>query len=384
MNNLKELLEKNIEFINNIRDKNININTLSDIVKNINEEKITIISWMKESWKEIYVANIIKKTNIWENYIYLNKSIDKQNLIKSNIDIENYINTKESKYIFIQNSWKVEWIKDFLSKYYKLNKKIIIIWNDIIIPNIKNFEITQRINNTDINKTIKYWSIKKLEIIEDKKIWLELITNKIITDSIFNLKWVKNIDLYYYTITFLAFLNKFKSNRELLRDINKVEKIAPKTFYDYIDFSLQEKIIHKIELFDFKKNKIINWKNKYYFWDNWIRNYLTNFWLDKKVLIENLIFILLKYNNYNILWWKNWVFEFSFIWKKENNTIYIHISSEKESLKIKKEVNKLLKIWDKNKKYLLVENLKELNIKKLIYEEVEIIDINDFILKKSL
>ncbi len=384
MNNLKELLKINIDFINNINDKNININTLSDIVKNINKEKITIISWMKESWKELYLANIIKKTNIWENYTYLNKSLDKHNLIKSNIDIENYINIKESKYIFIQNSWKVEWIKDFLSKYYKLDKKIIIIWNDIIIPNIKNFEITQKIDSTDINKTIKYWSIKKLKLIEDKKIWLELITNKIITDSIFNLKWVKNIDLYYYTITFLAYLNIFKSNRELLRDISEAGKIAPKTFYDYIDFSVQEKIIHKIELFDFKKNKIINWKNKYYFWDNGIRNYLTNFWLDKNILIENLIFILLKYNNYNILWWKNWVFEFSFIWKKEDNTIYIHISSEKESSEIKKEVNKLLKIWDKNKKYLLVENLKELNIKKLIYEELEIIDINDFILKKSL
>ena len=152
---------------------------------------------------------------------------------------------------------------------------------------------------------------------------------------------------------------------------------------DYIDFSIQEKIIYKIELYDFKKEKIILNKYKYFFSDNWIRNSLSNFNLDKNILIENLIFIKLNYNNYLINWWLNWIFEFSFIATKNDTKIYIHISKETERQEINKEMNKLQKVPWKAKRYLVINNIDKLNLKKYIYDDVELIGAGELI-KKSL
>jgi hypothetical protein len=48
---------------------------------------------------------------------------------------------------------------------------------------------------------------------------------------------------------------------------------------------------------------------------------------------------------------------------------------------VKKEVNKLLKIWNEWIKYLLVDSIEKLGIKKVKYESVNIIEIEDFLEK---
>jgi len=74
--------------------------------------------------------------------------------------------------------------------------------------------------------------------------------------------------LYRLILTKISKLGNFIFQRELHRNIEETEKIALRTFMDYIDFSIQEKIIYKIELYDFKKEKIILNKYKYFFSDN--------------------------------------------------------------------------------------------------------------------
>lgn len=384
MNNIQKILNKNNNYLEKSEIKNINTQQIKNILNNINNEKITIISWIRESWKANIVAYLINKTNIWENYIYFNKDLDNLNIIKSDNELDKYIATKNSKYIFLQNCWNIKWIKNVISKYYKINKKIILIWNDIVIPNINIFETNIAIDESNIENNLIYWNITKLKNIENKKIWLELITSNIFLKSIFDLKSVKNIKLYYFVITFLAFNNNHLSNREFLKLANEIEPISPKTFYDYIEFSIQEKIIQKVDLYDIKKQKIINGKSKYYFSDNWIRNYLCDFELDNKILIENIIFVYLKYNNFNVYWWKNWVFELSFLAEKNNKKVYLHLSSNIDKNEIKKEINKLLKIWDDNKKCLIIDSFEKHNIRKSNYWSVELIEIKNLLLKKSL
>ncbi len=384
MDNINKIIEKNNKYLREINIIDNNISQIKNILNNINNQKITIISWMRESWKSKIISYLINKTNIWENYIYFNKDLDNLNIIKSDNELDKYISSKNSKYIFLQNCWSVKWIKNVISKYYKINKKIILIWNDIVIPNINIFETNISIDKNNIENNIIYWNIDKLKAIDDKKIWLELIISNLFLKSIFDLKSVKNIKLYYFVITFLAFNNNYLSNRELLKSAQEIETISPKTFYDYIDFSIQEKIIYKVDLYDIKKQKIINGKSKYYFSDNWIRNYLSNFELDNKTLWENIIFVYLKYNNFTVYWWKNWVFELSFIAEKDNKKIYIHLSNNIDKNEIKKEINKLLKIPDDNKKYLIIESFDKYNIRKSIYDEVELIELKNLLIKKSL
>lgn len=390
---------KNIDLINLIRlnrdylvNRKISKNYkkyLEKIVEHLNKEKIIIISWIKFSWKTEVVCDFINKTNIWEKVFYFNKELDYNNLIKNNLELENLLNVylecnKNIKYLIFQNISNIDWIKNFISKIYKSEYKIIIVWNDIKIPNITEIEIKNKVSDK-INNDLFYWNIWKTYYLSDtffKKEYIILNKDSILLNKIYKLKSVKNIFLYNYTITFLAKINIFKSNRDILKEVNENINIAPKTLYDYIDFSISEKIITKIDLYDLKNNKIINWKSKYYFNDNWIRNSLKNFELDIDILKENLIFIYLYYNDFDIFWWKNWNFEFSFIARKNEETIYIHLSKEVEKNEIKKEINKLLKIWNNNKKYLIIDSFEKSWIKKYIYDSVEIIEIENLLQKK--
>ena len=189
--------------------------------------------------------------------------------------------------------------------------------------------------------------------------------------------------MYNLILTKISKLTNFISLRELHREIEKNDSIALKTFMDYIDFTIQEKILYKIELYDFKKEKSILNKSKYYFSDNWIRNKLNNFNLDRDILIENLIFIKLNYYNFNIFSWINWSYEFTFFAKQKENIVYINIIDNLKKEELKKEINKLQKVPWKAKRYLVINNIDKLNLKKYIYNDVELISAEELI-KKSL
>jgi predicted AAA+ superfamily ATPase len=59
---------------------------------------------------------------------------------------------------------------------------------------------------------------------------------------------------------------------------------------EYLKYSESSKIIKQINTFDFKKNKQIETKTKYYFTDTFFRNSLYNFELDKTLLKQNFLF----------------------------------------------------------------------------------------------
>jgi hypothetical protein len=124
-----------------------------------------------------------------------------------------------------------------------------------------------------------------------------------------------------------------------------------------------------------------------------VRNSISLFKLSKELLTENLIYNILYYNNYKVYSGLNWKFEFSFYakplsWilspnKEKDTTIFVHISNQKTKEEIRKEVNKLNKIKEKWKKYLLIDSLEKFNIKKTQYEEVKIIEVEEFLLGSS-
>jgi hypothetical protein len=368
-----------------------NSKNIENITKTLNQDKLIIVSWMKNIWKLNLIKELINKTDIKNSYYYFNKSDDIENKLNSNLDLLKSLNEyvqlyKIPKIIILQNTSKIDWIKDFISYLYKQKYKVILLWNDIKISWIKEIEIITNpsINTNNINITIKYWSlliIKDIENIDLIEKILKLITNDIFLNSIFKDFWVKSIELYNYTITYLSKNNIFLSLRDIHKNIDKINKISLKTTIDYIDFSLQSKIIKRCYKYDLKNKKEISSKAKYYFTDNWVRNSLNNFKLKKDILIENLIFNILEYNKYTIYWGLNWKFDFSFFWNKKWENIFIHISKETKKEEIKKEINKLNKISKEWNKYLLVESIAKLGIKKIRYDDVEIIEVNEFLEK---
>ena len=392
---MNNLIKQNINFIKKSSINNLSVKTDKQIIWKIisflNKDRLVILSWMKNIWK----TNIINHIFNHSNSFYFNKDLDLNNLIKSKEELESlfieYLKLyKKPEIIVLDNTNKIDWIKNLIIDLYKKWYKLLIVWNSIKIPWKKEIEILSK-NIADLNSgnylkyIIKYWKLNIIDSLEDnknKENILNLMKSDIFLNSIFNNFSVKNINLYNHTLTFLAQNNKYFSLRELQKRIDSELSISLKTTIDYIDFSLQAKIIKRVYKYDLKTNKSISSKAKYYFNDNWIRNSLVNFNLNSYDLKENLLFNELESMWYSIYWWKNWVFEFSFIVEIEDNKTYIHLSNANINDDVKSEVRKLNKTWDDYKKYLIVKDIKELNLKKLIYDNVEIIEYEEFLNKK--
>jgi len=373
----------------------------------LNNDKLAIVSWLKNSWKMNFIKQLIIRT--WSNnsYFYFNKSEDINNTIKKSWDLEKLLFDytrlyKNPKIVILQNIEEIEWVKDFISNIYSKNFKIVLFWNFIKIWWIKEVEILNEIHLTENNlqEKAELWffkQINELENINSKKKYIKLLKSDILLNDIFNNFNVKNIDLFNFTLSYIAENSFFTSLRELHKNLNAINNISLKTVIDYIDFSIQAKIIKRVYKYDLKTNKQITTKAKYYFTDNWIRNSLANFDVNKNILLENLIFSILEYNNYTIYGWLNWKFEFSFLAKplscpmdtpsdkffspsqEKEATICVHISRQTKREEIKKEVKKLLKIWSEWKKYLLIDSISKLWIKKRKYDSVEIVEVSDFL-----
>jgi predicted AAA+ superfamily ATPase len=73
--------------------------------------------------------------------------------------------------------------------------------------------------------------------------------------------------LLKYTITYLSLLNNQTTLRELHRKIKENKNISLITLMEYMDFLLNSKLIKRVYNYDFKKQKIIKTKAKYYFSD---------------------------------------------------------------------------------------------------------------------
>jgi predicted AAA+ superfamily ATPase len=69
---------------------------------------------------------------------------------------------------------------------------------------------------------------------------------------------------------------------------------------EYLKYSINAKIIIPITVFDFKKNKEIATKTKYYFTDTNFRNSLYDFKIDINTLRENFLFTELNKSDYKI------------------------------------------------------------------------------------
>lgn len=386
-------IRKNFFQINNQKYIEKNTENIKKATTILNKDKLIIISGQKSVWKINFIKEFIHKTNSINSYFYFNKSDDIEDNINWFEDLINLFNEylqlyKNPNIVILQNINKITWIKDFITHIYKTWYKTILVWNNIKIWGIKEIEI---LNNTDTNsdnieEILKYWlqnEVIDIKNIELKEKYIKLLTNDIFLNDIYNNFSVKRITLYKYTLSYLANFNKFISLRELQKQLDLIQKISLKTTIDYVDFSLQVKIIKKCYIFDIKRNKSIQSKAKYYFSDNWIRNWLTNFSLDNNLLLENLIYNKLEFNNYDVYSWLNWKFHFTFYWinKITSEYIYIHISEQSKKEEIKKEVNKLLKLWNKWKKYLLVDSIETIWIKKLIYDSVEIVGMSNFLNK---
>lgn len=395
--NNQKYLENSILFLKNGDLKN-------KISKSIEQNPITIVWWLRSKLQTSIISDMIKNSVYKNDFLYINKNLDYKNLIFNGEKLKDLFNFYENRYkkarvLILENTWDIDWIKNFISYIYKQDIKIIIIWNDIEIWWIEKININwfsiKDLKKSDlydysITNILKYGNSEEIILSDNvflKERFLELYKNDIIYNLVKSFS-IKNINLYEYTITYLSLYNDFISLRELHKKINKNLKLALLSCMEYIDYSLRSSIIEKINNYDIKNNKTLVQKAKYFFTDLWFRNNLNTYKTDNHSLKENLVYNELKKTWYSVEWWVFWAFEFSFIVRKENEISYIHISKEKQKNEIIKEMRKIQKAYQYNstnieKVYILVENLEWVGFKKTKKDDVELVDFEEFI-KKSL
>lgn len=384
-----KLINKNLDYLKNYPIFNNNNELIKKITEKLNKDKIVVITGMRWLHKTSIVKEFLEKTKS-ENYLYINDELDLENIIKNDKDFFQILKIYEEKFnfcniIILQNINKVHNIKQIISDLYKLKKyKIIILWNNIHIDSSKELEICINIlvqnHNFSLDEWqnyLNYWNLAEIKLLNNdyfRRLFLDNVKNKIILQDIIANYSIKTVNLLYQSISKLAFLNKSMSVREFHRKIlDEWIEIALWTLIDYIDFSVNSRLLKRCITYDLKLLKPINSRVRYYFTDLGIRNSFAWEKIDDDILIENMIYndLITEYNEvYN---WLNGRFDFSFYIKDTNK--FIHISRESELKEIKKEVNKLNKIEQKWDKVLILSHLSMTNYK-LSINWVSVVGLN--------
>ncbi len=405
-----DLIKRNQKYFEELNYKNNNLAYKKDIIKSIQKYNITVLSGFKLFFSSNLISYIILNSNFKYKYLYLNKNLDLENLIKNWNSIEFILLhlDKNIKIIILENFELILDLKSFFNHTNKNNIKVLFITNILDTLEFKQkIKEKKEINYITILEN-KVYDLKKYQII-NKQMELLKTENLINSEIIKNYK-LKNTTLYKYTLIFLAKLNQKSSIREINRNLNKNIKISLITMMEYFKYSVESQIIHKIQSFDFKKNKEIKTRIIFYFSSINFRNSLYNFELSQCILKKNFLYNQLQKNWYKIYSWLNWSYQFDFYGYKTLNgwsisnlnllkskeifieikTIFIDFCKTTDKKGIKIQINKLLKVEEKIiksennltqtfSKYLILENPKELWIKKLNYENLKIISFDELL-----
>jgi len=339
----------------------INRNKYLKNIKNfINKDIVKIILWQRRVWKSYIMKQIInllekdykiKKSQI----IYINKELYKWDNIKDYSDL--YKKIKNYKYIFIDEIQDIKnWEKVIRSLQASGWHDIYIAWSNsnllsgelssflswrFVSFNIYPLDFKEFLqfhnlekNKDNFYKYLNYWGLPyliNLEL-EDEvvNIYLKDVLNTIVLNDVISRYNLRNIHFFKSLIKYLSreiwSIFSAKSISDYLKFQN--QKISNNIVLDYLSFSTQALFLNEVHRYDIIWKKIFEIKNKYFFTDIWIRNSLI-WWfkqLDIAWILENIVYINLVSNNWEVNVWEiNWK-EIDFVCKKNNKKIYVQVA----------------------------------------------------------
>ncbi len=360
----------------------------------IDKPIIKVITGIRRSGKSYFfkqIISLLKSRQIPNNNIlYIDKENIKYDFIKNYLDLNKFIKQscsgiKGKKYLFIDEIQEIEsWEKVIVSIFSEQNIDIYLSGSNahllsseistllagrfIEIPiytlTFKEF-LNFRTNKKDIKSEFKLFMkyggfpvIHHFELNDDMVYqYINAIYNTILLKDVIERNNIRNVSLlkniFKYVLDNTG--NIFSANK--ISDFLKSQKlkISPLTVHEYLHYLSSVYAIHKTMRFDIKGKRILELYEKYFIGDiGFINSNITN--SDNRIsgILENIVYLNLKANGYNVYIGKLNGFEVDFIAEKHNKRIYFQVSYILNSKKtIERELNPLLQINDNFPKYLL-------------------------------
>ena len=193
---------------------------------------------------------------------------------------------------------------------------------------------------------------------DDKLKYLHDLFNSILYNDLISRYQIRDVNLLERIIVFLMDNVGKTFSAKSISDYLKQEenvKIAPKTIYNYIDYFINSILIKKVQRENVEGKEILKIHEKYYITDHGFnqvfngRN-ITNV----SRTIENIVYVELLRNGYDVTVGKIGNFEIDFIAKKHKKKIYIQVTYSLASDEtVEREFKPLLKIKDNYPKYVI-------------------------------
>lgn len=242
-------------------------------------------------------------------------------------------------------------------------------------------------NTTDsLNKYLTVGGLPYLKVIglnEDAVFeYLRNVYSSILLKDVVAREGIRNIHFLESLITYLAdnVGNLFSASNIAKFLKSQLTTISTQSVLNYLQPLNNAFFIYKVSRFDINGLKIFEIGEKYYFEDIGLRNCIRGFDRRKDInkVMENLVFLHLKRQGFQVYVGQMNNLEIDFVAKKDGNILYVQVAyllvSESN---IQREFGNLLKINDNYRKYVVTmdEYLQGTN-----FEGIEQLHLKDFLL----
>ncbi len=368
---------------------------LNRIKDYINKPVIKVITGMRRVGKSYFVKQIINYLTDegikQEQIIYINMELIKFDFIRDYKDIHAYIseffkNCTKSKYIFIDEVQEIEQWEKAISSFLAEEEYDIYITGSN--SNLLSSELSTLISGRYIEFNIYSLSFSEfLDFREEKKQDIKTEFNQYLKfggfpvihnfdfseeliyqyiSSLYNTILLKDVILRYnlrnirlftdiVKFTFSNLGQIFSSNSISKYLKNQKKNVGVETIQNYLHYLESSFLIYKVPRYDIKGKRFLDLFEKYYLGDISLKNAIIGYKDDDiSGMLENIVFLKLKQDNYEVFIGKFDDYEIDFIAEKNGNKKYFQVSYLLNSEKtIEREFSVLEKIKDNYPKYVI-------------------------------
>jgi len=337
-------------------------NYLNNIQPFIEKQLIKVLVGQRrvgKSYLLFQIIDLIKAKNKNASIIYINKEMFEFDSIKNYVDLITYVDSKKVEgqinYLFIDE------IQDIISfekalRHFTLDANIDIYCTGSN-ANLLSGELATFLSGRYVE--FKIYSLSYIEFLEFHKLentidslkkyllWggLPFIKNLAPSDTVIA-EYLKNIyttiiykdiiaRFHIRNVNFLENLIKYLANNtgniisaKKISDYLKSQhiKMSPQIVLNYLNYLKQAFLVFNVKRREISGKKVFEINEKFYFEDWGIMNAIVGFsHTDIGKILENVVFIHLKINNYKVNIGKIKTKEIDFIAEKEGQKIYIQV-----------------------------------------------------------